>query len=641
MCLGRMDNFFGRSLGVTFVPLAGAQIHLFDDRHASFRARAFADDNLCGFEVVTSLNQSKRTSFIFQTESIEHERSWLNVLQEESTKTGIGFLERVSRGSLWNGRKTYFCCVSDHVETGDEPQLLCYSSIADYALQRHPEVVTLGESSIRALRDPEEGDESADFMPDLEQEFGFEISDYETDKSTVFVCSSAGDEHDWIACIKSAMMRHTNALCVGDVAPNILESFRPTDTSTRKDSRRSSGLVELIGDLFSEGDDGPSEIQIGEHTARISASVFIDKDTKTRAIESKTFKDWIELVAEEPRIEISRIQVLSVDRSGEDIECITIKATARVRGKEKEETFCLRSSEDVVLVILQHEHRLSTLITRQPRVPVCLSCAAGIPTGKFDQQGNFIGEAATALKMQVGVKINKSDSDLIDMTKLQGDHDKLIFPNTHAFAESTRFYVYRRHTTAQELDDLKAICSIDSSEMLRLEIKPLESLWRTSPDVKALAAFGLYQKYQNTISASNISNRLQPELEALEDEATKVVPTDAFAKLELLHDNIKEAIAELNKKTQATDKECRTVLELFGLSQGVPTTTDELDKQRAKATELFLKLEDFFLKELPRAWQKLDEWKDKAKRKSTLKPAVTAAKIARRLATPQEPHDDP
>jgi len=274
---------------------------------------------------------------------------------------------------------------------------------------------------------------------------------------------------------------------------------------------------------------------------------------------------------------------------------------------------------------LQHDDFLSTLIVRQPSVPACLGpglgCMVGIPTGTFDSDGRFVGEAAKALKTQIDIQINRNDANLVDMTELAyEDRYNGIYPSCDMFAESSRIFLYHVDVTVEELDRLNEGCSIDSDDILRLEIIPLHALWRTSPDARALSASSLYAKLADAkqIPAKEVEKRSETNAEediAVVSEANVQVETDAFGKLEELHEAMKAVIKLLKEKLDVTDKECRSLLQLFGLDDGSPTTGDGLKKQRDKAKELLTKLSDFFLKEVPKAWIALEEWKAKEQRR--------------------------
>lgn len=236
-------------------------------------------------------------------------------------------------------------------------------------------------------------------------------------------------------------------------------------------------------------------IRIGEHEATVTTESHLDIVDIDTVKECRQFQDWANSIAKEKRIEITKIHIQSLDIVGTKVGFIKFQADSRVDGHTAPGIVFMRGDAAVaILVILHHEGRKFTLLTRQARVPVCLSSMTEVPTGTFLGAGTLIGDAVK--EMEAG-GIDIKESELIDLTQLAfKDRYVGVYPSCGGNSECNRIFLCERRLDDKGFEVLNAKLSgaAAESEMIRLQIVPLDALWRICPDAKALAAVCLYEK---------------------------------------------------------------------------------------------------------------------------------------------------
>merc|ERR1712039_744943 len=89
------------------------------------------------------------------------------------------------------------------------------------------------------------------------------------------------------------------------------------------------------------------------------------------------------------------------------------------------------------------------------------------------------------------------EKELIDMTALafRGAYPGM-YPSCGGTDEFNRLFLYRGAITADELKDMQGRLTgiAAEGELIKLEIVPLDDLWRMSPDAKALGALCLHDR---------------------------------------------------------------------------------------------------------------------------------------------------
>lgn len=211
-------------------------------------------------------------------------------------------------------------------------------------------------------------------------------------------------------------------------------------------------------------------------------------------------KDWLQTIRQEKRFSVEKILIQSVDMFGPKVGFVKLNATVRIEGKQVPGIAFMRGGSVGVLVVLRHrdsngKESMSTLVVRQPRVPVACGDIVEIPAGMLDGDGNFAGVAAKELKEETGLEINVSE--LVDMTELVfRDSYPGMYPTCGGSDEFNRLYVYQKDVTAEEVESMNGRLTgvAEEGERIKVQILPLDQLWRQTADAKALAALCLYNK---------------------------------------------------------------------------------------------------------------------------------------------------
>jgi ADP-sugar diphosphatase len=231
-------------------------------------------------------------------------------------------------------------------------------------------------------------------------------------------------------------------------------------------------------------------IPIGSSFAVVTAESDVDME---KAIGAKSFTEWVSVIARNARIEISKLRIQSLDFNGSSISSLKFVADAKVGGNMVPSTVFMRGGTIAVLVVLKHGDERYTLMVRQPRVPVCKSSMQEGIEGMLDSDGNFSGASAKAMA-QVGIEIN--ESELINMTELAyGEAYPGMYPSCSASDEFNPIFLCRRCVSADEFAGLSKLTGeAKEGDTIKLQMIPLQNLWRVSPDAKMLSALCLHDK---------------------------------------------------------------------------------------------------------------------------------------------------
>jgi hypothetical protein len=238
-----------------------------------------------------------------------------------------------------------------------------------------------------------------------------------------------------------------------------------------------------------------STVQIGQ----IMTVVTADKGICIGSVlEARLLKEWISIISAEKRINVSKIHLQSIEESGSRIKSIKFKADAEVDGKFVPGVVYMLGAVSTTLVLLYHEGRQYTVLVRKPRVPISLGSVVEIPTVSVGDGNNFVGVAVKHLKEEISLEIK--ESDLIDMTDLayEGRYAG-VFSSCEASDEFAKIFLLQKTVSVEELDQF-------NGKIKGVEIVPFETLWRNSPDAKALTAATLYSRLQKN---GLIPNRLE------------------------------------------------------------------------------------------------------------------------------------
>jgi ADP-sugar diphosphatase len=237
-------------------------------------------------------------------------------------------------------------------------------------------------------------------------------------------------------------------------------------------------------------------VDIGGKQVPVTGEPGIDLVVATKA---KPFVDWAEGIGADASIHkavVENVHIQSMDMFGPRVGFLKIKATVTVDGKTVPGIVFMRGGAVAILVVLKHEDKLYTVMVRQPRIAVGKMSLAEIPAGMLDGLGDFTGVAAKELKEETGIVIN--EKDLVNMTDLAyGETYPGMYPSCGGTDEFNKLFLYREEVKdAEQLNSLQGKCTgvAAEGEMIKLEIIPLDDLWKTSPDAKALGALCLHDR---------------------------------------------------------------------------------------------------------------------------------------------------
>ena len=184
---------------------------------------------------------------------------------------------------------------------------------------------------------------------------------------------------------------------------------------------------------------------------------------------------------------------------GPRVGFIKFRATAQVKvGGEKgiitvPGIVFMRGGAVGVLVILECDGKEFTLLTKQARVPVGLSELPEIPAGMLDGSGHFKGVAAEEIAEECNIVI--SEEELVDLTELAwGGKFNGMLPSAGGCDEFIKLFVCRLAVEPAVLSELQGRLTglLAEGEHIKLQIIPLEDLWKSTPDAKALGALALF-----------------------------------------------------------------------------------------------------------------------------------------------------
>jgi ADP-sugar diphosphatase len=238
-----------------------------------------------------------------------------------------------------------------------------------------------------------------------------------------------------------------------------------------------------------------ASIRIGRHIVKVTAEGDLVGPKLVEVIDAKIFQDWASSIAREDHIALSKIHIQSLDIFREKVGFIKIKVDATKDGKPVPGIVFLRGGAPAILVVLKHENKKHTLVVRQARLPICISSLIEIPSVMLDCQGNFAGTAPKELQEETGIQ-NRED-DLVNMTKLaQGEMHPGVYASCGGSDEFNPIFLYEKTISAEELANLNGRFTgvARDGKISKLQILPLDQLWRESPDSKALSALCLYDR---------------------------------------------------------------------------------------------------------------------------------------------------
>ncbi|CAI7786639.1 unnamed protein product [Closterium sp. NIES-53] len=134
------------------------------------------------------------------------------------------------------------------------------------------------------------------------------------------------------------------------------------------------------------------------------------------------------------------------------------------------------------------------VLTEQARVPVG-RVLLEMPAGMLDgNHGEFVGTAAKEVKEETGITVHHDH--LINLTAfLEPSTGQQMLPSPGGCDEGILLFLYRATVSPARIAKLqgKQTGLRHEGELIKVHVRPLDSIWRQSADCKVLAAVALYQ----------------------------------------------------------------------------------------------------------------------------------------------------
>ena len=168
---------------------------------------------------------------------------------------------------------------------------------------------------------------------------------------------------------------------------------------------------------------------------------------------------------------------------------------------------CRGNSVGILVVILNEDTKKQhTLLTVQPRIAAGRFAFPEIPAGMLDASTNFAGTAAKELKEETGIDLGKTtakaSAKLIDLTSgaYFGTNFSGVYPSAGGCDEMIQLFACELKMSEANMAWLSGRLNgeIHEGEMITLKIVPFGDLVKEAPDMKALSALCLYDRYKQT-----------------------------------------------------------------------------------------------------------------------------------------------
>ena len=206
--------------------------------------------------------------------------------------------------------------------------------------------------------------------------------------------------------------------------------------------------------------------------------------------------------------------------------------------------FLCRGNAVGILVVIEDDNKQKhTLLTVQPRIAAGRFAFPEIPAGMLDESTSFAGTAAKELKEETGIDLNMEDkpgkdgktktalAKIIDLTGsiYAGTNFSGVYPSAGGCDEMIQLFACELKMSNLNMTWLSGRLNgeLHEGEMITLKIVPLENLAKEAPDMKALSALYLYERFKSTAAGSattwyNVDTQI--ENKRITETGTKLAP---------------------------------------------------------------------------------------------------------------------
>eukprot|EP00995_Heteronema_vittatum_P002322 NODE_1335_length_994_cov_366.087831_g927_i0.p1 GENE.NODE_1335_length_994_cov_366.087831_g927_i0~~NODE_1335_length_994_cov_366.087831_g927_i0.p1 ORF type:complete len:264 (-),score=46.23 NODE_1335_length_994_cov_366.087831_g927_i0:89-880(-) len=230
----------------------------------------------------------------------------------------------------------------------------------------------------------------------------------------------------------------------------------------------------------------------------IAATYKWSDDTLIKVVNCKMFMDWVAKTDAQDQFAVKALELQHVDFFGPRVGFLKFKVMMVGKDeKEYQSVIFMRGRTVGVLIILECQGQLYTLLTIQPRLAVAQGNFPEMLLGMLDEQGTFIGPAAQELKEETGITLKVVDLTNIT-TLIHGDRFPGVYNSPGLSDEHVTVNSYHVLITPDELDDLRErLSERDENDLIALKLIPLQEVWQFTPDSKTLSAVMLFQELQS------------------------------------------------------------------------------------------------------------------------------------------------
>ncbi|KAK5451378.1 hypothetical protein LTS15_008142 [Exophiala xenobiotica] len=245
--------------------------------------------------------------------------------------------------------------------------------------------------------------------------------------------------------------------------------------------------------------------------------------TREQLLSFIPFKNWLETLQEsmklqskeeehpfhtiEERYTLRQIDVHAVEYFGSRIGFVLMETIVQNEADSRPLAgiVFLRGGSVAILMILRPLGDSTdrwVIMTQQPRIPAGSLRFFEIPAGMIDDQGTFVGAAATEIREETRITVPKHE--LVDMTQLALKNSKNVephlkkamYPSPGGCDEFIALFLWERRMSLREIKELegKLTGNVKDREKIEVNLVKYEDLWREGArDAKTLAAWALYE----------------------------------------------------------------------------------------------------------------------------------------------------
>ena len=201
--------------------------------------------------------------------------------------------------------------------------------------------------------------------------------------------------------------------------------------------------------------------------------------------EWKPFKAWLKNL-KTSGIKINYVNIQSIDMFGQNIGFMKCKCDAKNKdNKPLPGIVFMRGNSVAILILIQSENKVYTVLVKQDRVPVGQSIYE-IPAGMLDNN-TFKSAAVKELHEEVGITI-RSDSE--HFTELSDG----VYPSPGGSDECISLCVYRAIATPDQISKLNKRQTGETSEdeHITVFVETFDEALNKCKDMKFFSAIALY-----------------------------------------------------------------------------------------------------------------------------------------------------